>query len=428
VILIVLDTVRADRLGCYGYDRPTTPNIDELAKGATLYTNAICSAPWTNPTHASLFTGKDPFEHGAHRSEKKWGKRGINSKPLPKDHVTLAEMFAQEDYKTGAIVANEAHINRRWGFHRGFDGFSSKWRHAEFINHWAYSWMDTLTTDKFFLFLNYMDTHYPYNTEHAWDYLDEPAVKDDGKLLIELVKKSIRGECDETSDLATTVIDQYDTGLAHLDRKIGSLIRYLKRKGLYDDALIVLCSDHGELFGEHRMAGHGKVVYHKLIQKALIVKYPGQRTGRIDDTWVTSSDMPSIVLSSFPTETRDRYRLTFPNAPGNHPVISENYWPKPYSLSGAKIKKRFKKIETAYYEWPFKYIHASEGPCELYNLELDPEESRDIIEDNPEIAAEMARILEMYQTVRTRADEEAEQPVLTEEEIKKLKALGYIQD
>jgi len=429
VILIVLDTVRADHLGCYGYDRPTTPYIDEFAEGATVYTRAICSAPWTNPTHASLFTGKDPFEHGAHRTEKRWGSRGINSKPLPPDHVTLAEVFAQENYKTGAVVANSAHINKRWGFHRGFDFFSSSLRHAEFINHWAYSWMDTLDTENFFLFLNYMDTHFPYNTEHPWEFLDEPAAQDKGKMLKELIHRSILlGEPDENSDFAKKVIDQYDTGLAHLDRKIGALMRYLKRRGLYDDALIILSSDHGELFGEHDMAGHGLAVYHKLIAKALVVKYPGQTTGRIDDSWVTSSDMPSLVLSSFPPDTRDRYRLTFPNAPGNHPIISENYWPKPRDLSGDKIKQRFKTIQTAYYQWPFKYIHSSKGASELYNLELDPEESRDIINDNPEVAADMARVLESYQALRRRADDGAEQPTLSEEDIKKLKALGYIED
>lgn len=122
VILIVMDTVRADHLGCYGYDRPISPNIDAFAKTATLYARGIASSPWSMPSHASLFTGKDPFQHGAHRMQEKtyrpvsreFAKARVTKNPLHWRHMTLAQMFWKEGYRTAAFVANDGYLSPKW--------------------------------------------------------------------------------------------------------------------------------------------------------------------------------------------------------------------------------------------------------------------------------------------------------------------------
>ena len=111
IVLIVMDTVRADHLSCYGYERQTSPRLDKFASGATRYTRAIASAPWTIPSHASIFTGKDPFQHGAHRMEV---DGELVKNPLPAAHFTLAEMFDNEGYLTAAIVANDVFLSPKW--------------------------------------------------------------------------------------------------------------------------------------------------------------------------------------------------------------------------------------------------------------------------------------------------------------------------
>ena len=126
IILIVMDTARAENFSCYGYHRPTSPNIDTFAQEATFYANAMASSPWTVPTHASIFTGMDPFEHGSHRLHPSKVKGHIMSNPLHEKHTTLAEAFTAEGFATGAFIANSTYINDRYQMDQGFQEFRSE--------------------------------------------------------------------------------------------------------------------------------------------------------------------------------------------------------------------------------------------------------------------------------------------------------------
>jgi arylsulfatase A-like enzyme len=238
VILIVMDTARAENFSCYGYHRPTSPNIDSLAHEATFYCRAIASSPWTVPTHASMFTGKESFEHGAHRlppGKKKKASR-LKSNPLHKQHTTLAEVLAAENYATGAIVANSVYINERYQMDQGFQTFYAKHAVSDSINKWVYAWLDTLSTSPFFLFINYMDTHTPYNMKTRPGLLEEPVRHDRGQLETQLRARIMRsgGGTGAAGRLKQLVIDQYDTAIANLDEQIGKLIAFLQEKGLHD--------------------------------------------------------------------------------------------------------------------------------------------------------------------------------------------------
>ena len=205
VMIITVDTLRADHLGCYGYHRPTSPNIDAFARGATLYRRSFAAAPWTVPTHASLFTGKTPFEHGA-RTFKSARPGQDNVNPLHEDQFTLAEMFSSEKIETAAFVANAGYLAPRWQLNQGFATYEVDVSYAKKISQLAISWLRGHTEGGFFLFLNYIDVHKPYNTRTPAPFLETPAVVDRGQLITKLYEKVMPGNKPVPAKLAQMVI------------------------------------------------------------------------------------------------------------------------------------------------------------------------------------------------------------------------------
>ena len=424
IILITLDTMRADHLGCYGYDRPTSPNIDEFASNATLYTRALSSAPWTLPTHASLFTGLNPFEHGSHTYMK---ARRLRMNPLDEEHLTLAEVFENEGYATGAFVTNTGFLTERWQLDQGFQTYAVGRVRAPALNELAFEWLEEHGAKSFFLFLNYMDTHRPYNASQHAPFLKTAAVEDNGQAVQALYSRVMPAQEPVPEDLVRKVKDQYDTAVWVLDQGIGALVDTLKARGLYDRTMIVLTSDHGEFFGEHHLVEHSKDIYQEVIMIPLVIKNPGQRKGRVVKVPTTSTDIPSLVLSQC-GERGAAYLDRFRDAPGNHEVIVENYYSRNHDVYHKVWGHRFNRVRTAIYDWPFKYIRSSDEEHELYNLDKDPGEAKNLVASNVELADRLSKRLKAFEEERERANRLVDQPPLTEEEIKQLKALGYIAD
>jgi arylsulfatase A-like enzyme len=425
VILIVLDTARADHFSCYGYERPTTPNIDLFSGSAHFYGHAYGSSPWTLPSHASMFTGKDPFEHGAHTLEGKTDHGYVNVNPLDESHFTLAEMFKQEGYHTAAVIANVVYLSRRWQIDQGFDNYIVQSGWGDRVNAHVYSLLDSMGTQPFFLFVNYMDTHLPYNTAHRSGFLDQPAESDGGALAHMLEMKVLGSMGTFPPNLEQRVIDQYDTALANLDDYVGQLLDDLKQRGLYDNSMIIVTSDHGESLGEHGVVFHGKDVYEPEVWVPLLIKNPRQVTGTRIDEVVTSSDFPRLILNELPERIAARYEDKFPNRIGNHPPISENYYGRGPLKDHPLLRDRFNRVRTALIEWPNKLIESSDGDMELYHLGDDPDEASNRFSDN-EAGPGMAETLRLYRQSREAATGIVEQAPLTSEEIKKLRALGYL--
>ncbi len=426
VILVTLDAVRADHLGCYGYERHTSPRIDEFAENGTLYTKSFAAAPWTIPTHASLFTGKYPFEHGAHTFKvEEWGNN-VNS--LHERHLTLAEVFKEEGYDTAAFVANAAYLSTRWQLNQGFDTYHVERVYALKLNEQVFKWLDTHTDNSFFLFINYIDVHGPFNTTPRPGLLDEPVVEDDLKLGRRLYKKVMPGEGPIPGDLVRKWINQYDTAVANLDEQVGALLDRLIDTNLYDDTIIVLTSDHGDFFGEHYLIGHSKDLYQEVLWVPLIIKNYRQKGRRITDVLTSSTDIPNLIFSQFPHDVAEQYAAVFSDAPGNHLAISENYYTRTRDLFNLRWGKRFNRVRTAVFDWPYKYIRSSDGKHELYHLVDDPKESNNLIEYEAEIADRLVKKLERFQKNRGESTDEIDLRPLTEENRKKLKSLGYIGD
>lgn len=423
VILISIDTLRADHLGCYGYQRPTSPRIDGFTGQATLYTRALAAASWTVPTHASLFTGKFPYEHGAHYYEV-WQPVN-NANPLSRRHLTLAEVLKSEGYDTGAFVANWAYLGPRWQLDQGFDAYHAERTYARTLNQRVFDWLAVHGEKSFFLFVNYIDTHRPYNTTPRAGLLDKPVVRD--KNLIKVFKERVLSGKEPTAgELTGQVIDQYDTAIANVDEQIGVLLDELAAVDLYDNTMIVLTSDHGEFFGEHGLVTHSKDVYEEVLWIPLIIKTPGQRAGRVSEALITSTDIPSLVLSELPHRVAERYRSVFPDVPGNHLVIAESYFTHFRDLCDDQWGSRFRRVRRAVYDWPYKYIHSSDGKNELYHLVEDPTEANNLIEQQREVADRLARALVSLESRRPPWEGEVDISPLTDEERERLRSLGYV--
>jgi len=291
VLLIILDTVRAASLGLYGYERPTSPRLEEFAAGGVTFDSAYAIAPWTLPSHASMFTG---LYH--HDLSTDW------EVPLDGAPRTLAEAFAANGYATGGFVANLLYTGRETGLARGFETYRDHKRSAEqmllsatlfgAVRDWVagidrarrnqdrkdgprvtaefLDWLDQRRPTRFFAFLNYFDAHLPL-----------PWVP--------------RGS---TWDSRRPPLDRYDQALAHTDAILGDLLDSLAARHALDNTLVIIASDHGELLGEHGFGGHGNTLYHPLLHVPLVVRGPGIPAGRRIGRAVSLRDLAETIRTT----------------------------------------------------------------------------------------------------------------------------------
>jgi arylsulfatase A-like enzyme len=235
VIFVSIDTLRADRLGCYGYDRQTSPNIDRFARENLLFMNTMVPITQTLPSHTSMLTGLHPKTHGVIK----------NGLILNDDLITLPEILKERGYVTAGIVSG-APLNSDRNFHQGFDHYSDvkKGRKADYLLKRALPWIQKHRDEKFFLFLHFMDPHSPYKPPpefRKWG-------KDDNSL--------------------------YDGEVLYVDHAMGKIFETLKKYGLYSESLIIVTSDHGESLGEHSFWGHDRSLYEECLRVPLIIHLP----------------------------------------------------------------------------------------------------------------------------------------------------------
>jgi arylsulfatase A-like enzyme len=411
VILIVLDTVRADHLGCYGYPRATSPRLDAFARQATLFRRAFAAAPATLASHASLFTGRHPLEHGAHAFEVQT-PASDNMSPLAAEHLTLAESLAELGYATQGFVANKAYLAERWNLQQGFQGWRVRRVTAARLNDEVEAWLAGMRRRSFHLFLNYMDA--PDSEEHG--------------LLEQLGELVLRGRGEIPGELAGQVVDQYDTAIANLDQELGRLFDMLAAADAYDGATIVVTADHGESFGEHHLVGHGKDLYQEAVHVPLIVKRPGQRKGEVREEPVSGVDVARLIVDTLPAGLSSRLAPRFPYRPGSHPVLIESHHASVNVLFHPVWGRRFRRVRLAVFEWPWKYIHSSDGKHELYDLQRDPGERHDLAAERPELSQRLAGTLMAFRARREATRSPPSAPPLSEEDREALRALGYLGD
>ena len=389
VVLISLDTCRADHLSCYGYAQPTTPNIDALAGQGYQFNHAVTPIPLTLPAHASMLTGTIPPHHGKHENKDVY---------FDPSHVTLAALLRTKGYRTGAFVGAQV-LNGRFGLDRGFDTYQDRFarqgqseRRAEEVNRAAFAWLEKQTGGPVFLFLHYYDPH---------DAYDPP--------------EPFAAAFQETP---------YAGEIAYTDHCIGEVVAKLKTLNMYDSSLIIVTGDHGEMLGEHGETTHMYFIYQSAIKVPLIFKLPGSMAGRrVDDLASIIDIVPTVCdLVAIDPPAGIQGKNLAPHF-GREPPRSEDRYLYCESLYPTKYEAN-SLLGLVSRQW--KYIQTTRP--ELYDLQKDPEEQTNLAEAQPQQARSLRDHLShvLEQTVRQREDR-ADAP-LDAESLRHLRSLGYVGD
>jgi arylsulfatase A-like enzyme len=294
VILVSVDTLRRDRLGCYGYTAPTSPAVDRFSGDAVLFDLAIAQAPSTLASHASLLTSLLPSHHGA-----SWGA----SRPLPDEVTTLAEVLRAAGYRTAAFTGG-GQLDPVYGIGQGFDTYRLP-EQADTLENAVLAATDWMVEDRsqpFFLFLHTYEVHHPYTPDP--DLLELFDSDYSGRLPNQISSKLVQrinsGELElEPGDLAH-IVACYDAEVRSADRGFSALLSLLRSEQLYDETILVFTSDHGEEFGEHGAVGwHSHTLYDELLRVPLIIKFADRwSAGHEVSTQVRLIDVAPTILGA----------------------------------------------------------------------------------------------------------------------------------
>ncbi len=380
VLLLTLDTTRADHLGLYGYARPTSPNLDGLAAEAVVYERAYSTSSWTLPAHASLFTGKYPTSHGAQHDPDgalilaegiPAAPEEIRARAISASERTLAALLGEAGWTTGAVVAGPWML-REFGLAAGFAHYDdanlrvAAGRRAREVTDRALEWL-AATPEPFFLFLNYFDPHAPYAPPAAWAKSFLPP-----------------GTSPNPRDVRPAHA-LYDGEILYMDHEIGRLFDFLRERGLWERTLVVVTADHGELLGDRGLWGHENFLWEPLVRVPLIVKRAGApHAARRDGTPVSLVDVPSLVLAEAGLAAPDAMQGEPPPS-ARRPLLAEVHPMSPRADTG-KWKARW--------DGRYKFLQSSVGDRYLFDLERDPGESENLVGGEPERARTAERGLD----------------------------------
>lgn len=455
-VLVVLDDLRRDRLSVYGYDRNTSPNIDAWARDALLFENAVSSAGWTLPSHASMFTGLYPRTHGAHGYRS--AKLDDSTHPLRPEVGTLAELARDAGVATGAVVANHHLLGPRFGVDQGFEEYrvlrpvrgarfglldrailrfdryaytAIDWPYyrAPFVTDLAIDWLRGHAGERHFLFVNYMDVHRP-NDQPGDDVVpweDEVVIPGYYPALTSVLEH-------ESLDprLLRSLRNSYDRELRFLDRHVARLLRFLEQSGQAASTLVILTSDHGEYFGEHDLVNHMMHVYGEETNVPLILKGPGVAAGRTS-ALVQNVDVFPTALAALgvpvPPESQGQSLL----APVPRPALAEWHAAANGRLRDPKYRGRFERDVVGFQEGSMRLVRYEDGATELYDLASDPHELHDLAALRPLEASRLGSRLDAFIALLPPAprpdppEVPSDAKAVPEEVRQQLRAMGYIE-
>ena len=398
VLLITIDTLRADHLGCYGYKEIKTPNIDSLAADSIRFEKAFTPVPITLPAHTALLTGTYPMYNGLH---------DFSGNKLNPKQPTLATILKHNGYTTGAVVGS-AVLDSRFGLNQGFDFYYDHFdfsrlletnldameRPGNVVMDEALAWLSKNAKKKFMLWVHLYDPHAPYRPPPPYDqqYKAQP----------------------------------YDGEVAFADSQVGRLLRALKQQGIYRNTIIILAGDHGEGLGEHGEKTHGFFIYNSTLHVPMLIKMPSNQrlSPRPDSRPVSLVDVAPTVLSALkinvPTEVQGRNLL-----PGLQNKSVEQAV-EPRELYGESFLARLhfnwsdlRSLQTGNY----KFIETTKP--ELYDLSQDPHELKNLYDSKKAVATEYQRRLSQVLAKYTPDQELAQQTGLDPALAERLKSLGY---
>ena len=423
VLVILLDVLRADHLGCYGYERATSPNLDALAEDGIVFENFISASTYTKTSVASLFTGLAAFHHGVYTGSQGGGTGEIESDLLSDKFVTLAEALYEHGFNTSAWVQN-GHVRDYLGYAQGFTFYADQPGNVEVIargfKRWKDRWADAA---RFFSYLHILDIHGPYDPPVPFlgrfgEVLRPelgPGLAKNSNLWIEFKQAVRRGDRVLSQDELDELEMRYDELIAYVDHYVGQVVEDLKATGRYDNTLIVVLSDHGEGFWEHAFISHSTVPFEELNHVPLIVKMPkSSGAGRRVERMVGHIDL-------WPTLAE------FAGVPEREGLDGESFLPLLLDPE-ADLEPRMRFIEymgmVGVRTERWKYIRMRGLEPLLFDLHADPNELVNCIAEHPEVAAQLAGAVEFADEERSKG--KAERVVLDAESVEALHALGYL--
>ncbi|MEE2674649.1 MAG: sulfatase [Myxococcota bacterium] len=419
LVLISIDTLRADHVGAYGYPLPTTPHIDALAEHSLRLVNCVAHAPTTLASHASLLTSLLPQHHGASISRQSRLAEGAE---------TLAEVLAEHGYRNASFNGG-VQLDAAYGLDRGFEIYESAKSHdalaqaltgpEDRLRHGverAIHWLDD-TQGPFFVFLHSYEIHHPYtpDAEHLRLFDAGYAGNLPDHISVEVLERiNAEPEPLPPEDLSH-IVHAYDAELRSSDEAIGQLVAYLKARSLYDDTLIVVTSDHGEEFGEHGWVGwHAHSLYDELLLVPLIIKFPGSRlAGSVEKSQARGIDVAPTALAALGIQAPESWT--------GRDLGQELGAPSPAAVSMHDVPGKLPLWTLRSNGWKLKRV----GGEALFDLEADPEERRNVAARHPEKAAAQRSLGSRLLNERRRPkDVIATLPAGTQEQ---LRELGYLE-
>jgi len=405
VILITIDALRADHLGCMGYKEDTTPFIDELASNGLFFTQAFANAPGTPSSFSSLLSSTYPLMYGGY-------ERFSKSRPA------IQSFLMEKGIRTAAIHSNP-YLGRYYGYNRGFsyfyDSFGEKknlgnsvkeklvekigvllsknnylykigrfayaklfgntkpYVDAEETTKKALNWISRNKNSRFFLWIHYMDAHEPYNP--PMEFLEHEIASEE---IERLNKYLLEDRSDITDEELNTLIELYDGEVRYVDHWIQNLVEEIEEYGILDETAIIITADHGEEFLDHGELGHHPKLYDELLHVPLII-YSSQIENKVINTPVELLDLAPTIAGLYGLENKNFLGDNLLKKKRNKPIISEVS--NPHGI--LKVDKRFKKVSCRKDEWKLIFKE-SEGKIELYNLMKDPKEKNNLAQEETE--------------------------------------------
>jgi len=418
MVLIVVDTVRADHLGTYGYDRPVSPNLDALAEQAAVFENAFAAATWTLPSVASMFTGLYPSQHDAGRPYE--DERGDQFSAIRATARVFPEVLRERGYATGGIV-NAPFLNQGFGFARGFDDYDwapardSELRRADVTVDAALAWLDEHVDEPFFLFLHVFDAHRHYSAPEPIRGRFTGQFADTYGATLATLESRNRAEQDLDHRF---LMAAYDEEIAFIDAQMGRFFEGMRSRGVLDQSTVFLTADHGEGFDEHGSSGHGHTLFNEELRVPLMVWGPEIEAGRYEDP-VSLIDLEPTILEATDSGVqtlgsgRSLWGLLTRGQPSRRRTLFAE-WTNPGELK-------------AVIRWPFKAIlDPATGERWLYNLAEDPGETINLANsrtaDFYEFQADLQALL------RAEADdgEPGNRTAIDPKVLEALRSLGYL--
>jgi len=451
IILISIDTLRADHLRCFGNNKIHTPNIDKIATDGVIYRSAIAQAPNTLPSHFSILTSLYPTTHLAFHESSPLG-HGLNKLTAEKD--TLAKALKKEGFSTAAFV-DGGYLNHKYGYDQGFDIYDDAGGHLAVINKKVLDYIEKNHNQNFFLFMHFYDVHGPYEPPTQYRnmyYSKHNNTGNDTRMEYLKCLEALRYLNLDDIYSFDRLKANYMGGVTYADNELGKLFDKLSSLNIYDDTIIIILSDHGESFLEHNFyVGHGLQCYDQEVHIPLIIKFPKQKNKStvIYDQVESIDVMPTILdvldvslnqkaqgrslLPLFNSKNTDIERLFAYGEANAHGLrfVRTNKWKYIYTPKTDVMSIVNKQISpNSNIKLEDHFTHEDQ----LYNLDSDPLETNNIITKEKGIANELISIMNQkinknnmlarsFKNVRSNG---ITKPQLSEKEKEKLKTLGYI--